>query len=102
MERLKVKQQSTMGRNSSRSGRGSGRGRGAGRGGRGTGSQTRVKKTLSENIFYTGAVTQASDFVVVKKFLLNFIKKTYQYGDDIGEALIKGEEQLNAVVILVI
>ena len=80
-----------MGRNSNRSGRGSGRGRGAGRGGRGTGGQSRVKKTLAENIFYTGAVTQASDFVVVRKYLINFIKKTYDYGDDIGEALMKGE-----------
>ena len=57
-----------MGRNSGRGGRGSGRGKGGGRGGRGTGNQARVKKTLLENIFYTGAVTQASDFVVVKSF----------------------------------
>ena len=34
-------------------------------------------------------MTQASDFVVVKKFLINYIKKTYDYGDDIGEALVK-------------
>ena len=79
-----------MGRNNNRSGRGSGRGgRGAGRGGRGTGSQPRVKKTLAENIFYVGAVTQASDFVEVKKFLINYIQKTYDYGDDIGEALLR-------------
>ena len=81
-----------MGRNSNRSGRGSGRSKNAGRGGRGTGSQTRVKKTLSENVFYTGAVTQASDFIVVKKFLINYIKKTYDFGDDIGEALVKNKK----------
>ena len=51
-----------------------------------------MKKTLSENIFYTGAVTQASDFVVVKKFLINYIKKTYDFGNDIGTALAKNRE----------
>ena len=71
-----------MVRNQGRSGRGSGRSRGGGRGGRGTGGQPKIKKTLADHIFYVGAVTQASDFVVVKKFLINHIKKTYDYGDD--------------------
>ena len=69
-----------------------GRGKGGGRSGRGTGGAPRPKKTLAENIFYVGAVTQASDFVVVKKFLINHIKKTFDYGDDIGEALVKDKE----------
>ena len=81
-----------MGRNSGRSGRGSGRGRGGGQGGRGTGGTPRPKKTVAENIFYVGAVTQASDFVTVKEFLLNHIMKTFDYGDNIGEALIQNEE----------
>ena len=48
-----------------------------------------MKRTLSDHIFYTGAVTHASNFVEVKKFLINHIKKSYDYGDDIGEALKK-------------
>ena len=47
---------------------------------------------MSENILYTGAVTQASNFVVVKKFLINYIKKTYDFGNDIGTALAKNRE----------
>ena len=81
-----------MGRNN-RSGRGSGRGgRGAGHGGRGTGQPPKEKKTLAENKFYVGAVTQASDFIVVKKFLINYIQKTFPYGDDIGEALLRDRQ----------
>ena len=47
---------------------------------------------MAENKFYVGAVTQASDFIVVKKFLINYIQKTYDYGDDIGEALLRDRE----------
>ena len=74
-------------------GRGSGKGRGAGGGGRGTGNQPKVKKTLSDHIFYTGAVMQASNFVKVKKFLINHIKKSYDYGDDISGALKKDRQR---------
>jgi hypothetical protein len=38
-------------------------------------------------VYGIGSAKQASDFVIVTKYLINHIKKTYVYGDDIASAL---------------
>ena len=45
------------------------------------------KKTLEDNYFYVGSSTQASDYEVTANFVINHIKKTYDYGKDIGDVL---------------
>ena len=69
------------------------RGRGRG-GGRGSGHFTKKKdnyikkkKTLEDHYFYVGSSKQASDFEVTYEFLVNYIKRTYDRGNDIAEAL---------------
>lgn len=82
-------------------GRSSGRSRGfAGRGGRGFtnsggGSKTAPKaskKTLSDSIYYLGSAKQAADFETTTEFLINHIKKTFNFGNDIGTELETYEE----------
>ena len=77
------------------SGRGGGRGfqasRGRGRGSRNYDS-TRYKtqeqcKSLQDYVYHIGSAKQASDYVIVTKYLLNHICKTYTFGDDIANAL---------------
>jgi hypothetical protein len=45
------------------------------------------RKGLSNYVYYIGSAKQASDYVVVTKYLINYIRKTYTFGDDIGNAL---------------
>jgi hypothetical protein len=42
---------------------------------------------LSDYIYKIGAAKQASDYTVITKYLINHIRKTYKFGDDIGKAL---------------
>jgi hypothetical protein len=75
----------------------SGRGRGHGRNGRaparGSGrdssrkSRTFPKKTLSDYQYYLGSAKQASDYEKTTEFLINYIRKTFTFGNDIGTAL---------------
>ena len=88
------------------SGRGSGRNNGRGRGasGRsninstssgGNNSKTQYKpskKTLADQIYYLGSAKQAADFETTTEFLINHIKKTFNFGNDIGTALENYEE----------
>ena len=46
------------------------------------------KKNLEDYAFYIGT-KQASDFEVTLEYVLNHIKKTYEYGNDISESLRK-------------
>ena len=46
-----------------------------------------VKNDLSDYVYHIGTAKQASDFVVVTKYLINYIKKTYSCGEDISDAL---------------
>ena len=86
------------------SGRGRGRnyqGRGRGNYGRGRsssnnstntgGSKTTTykpsKKSLSDYIYFLGSAKQAADYETTTEFLINHIKKTFNYGIDIGTAL---------------
>jgi hypothetical protein len=83
-------------------GRNNGRGRGAsGRSNRnstssgGNSSKTQYKpskKTLEDQIYYLGSAKQAADFETTTEFLINHIKKTFNFGNDIGSALENYEE----------
>jgi hypothetical protein len=46
-----------------------------------------VKKTLNDYTFYVGSVKQASDYETTAEFIINHIRKTFDYGNDIGAAL---------------
>jgi len=80
------------------SGRGSRGGRG-GRGGRLSGARgSRFKwnkptgKTqLSDYMYYLGSAKQAADFEMTTEYLVNYIKGSFDFGDDIGTALEKLE-----------
>ena len=45
------------------------------------------KKTLEDYFFYVGSSKQASDYEVTANFVINHVKKTFDYGKDIGDAL---------------
>jgi exo-beta-1,3-glucanase (GH17 family) len=46
-----------------------------------------IKRTLADNVYYLGSVKQASDYEATTEFLINYIKKTFTYGMDIGTVL---------------
>ena len=52
-----------------------------------TGRPPRKKKTVKDYFFYIGSKRQASDFEVCSEFLINHIKKDFNRGNDIAEAL---------------
>jgi hypothetical protein len=64
-----------------KSGRGS---RGRGRGGP---TQTKTKKTVEDYLFYVGSSKQASDYEITAEFVVNHVKKTFDRGNDIVEAI---------------
>ena len=86
-----------MGRSSGRnsSGRGGQAGRGRGRSNRSndkqSGSSTK-KKNLSDHIYYVGSAKQASDYVTITSYLINYIRRTYTKGEDVANALEMLEE----------
>ncbi len=51
------------------------------------------KKTIEDSYFYVGSSKQASDFETTSEFLINHVKKTFDRGNDIAEALRKLEPQ---------
>jgi hypothetical protein len=76
---------------------GRGRGRQQGHGGRGVSGRGRnstnsggskpSKKTLSNYVYYLGSAKQAADYETTTKYLINHIKKTFPFGNDIATAL---------------
>jgi hypothetical protein len=72
------------GRSIYRGGRGGGRGRGQGSS---IPPKAHTKKTIDDYSFYIGSSKQASDYEVTAEFVINHIKKTFDYGKDIAEAL---------------
>jgi hypothetical protein len=72
------------GRLGNRAGRGGRGGRGRGRTGTTT---TKPKKTVEDYYFYVGSSKQASDYEITADFVVNHIKKTFDRGNDIAEAL---------------
>jgi hypothetical protein len=45
------------------------------------------KKSITDYNYYLGSAKQASDYETTTEFLINHIKKIYDYGNDIGSAL---------------
>ena len=72
-------------------GRGRGRSRGNFQKPKSTTSSTsrKERKSISDYIYYIGSAKQASDYTVVTSYLINHIRKTYDNGDDVGEAIEK-------------
>jgi hypothetical protein len=46
-----------------------------------------IKKNLQDYQYYLGSAKQASDYEATTSYLINQIKKTYAYGNDIATAL---------------
>jgi hypothetical protein len=46
-----------------------------------------LKKTLSESIYYLGSAKQAADYETTTDFLINHIKKRFNFGNSIGMCL---------------
>jgi hypothetical protein len=68
---------------------GSGRNRsGRGRKGQfGSSPRTNKKKELADYVYYLGSAKQASDYETTTEYLINHIKGTFHFGEDIGSAL---------------
>jgi hypothetical protein len=64
-----------------------------GRGGRGGSipqvqiQEPKKKKSIEDYYFYVGSSKQASDFEMTSKFLVNYVKKTFDRGNDVAKAL---------------
>jgi hypothetical protein len=66
------------------------RGGHGGRGGRTPVTSTKEakkNKTIEEYFFYVGSSKQASDFETTSEFLINYVKKTFDRGNNVAEAL---------------
>ena len=50
------------------------------------------KNKVEDFVFYIGSAKQASDYVNTAEYLINFIKKTYDDGNDIADALSEERE----------
>jgi hypothetical protein len=46
-----------------------------------------VRKSLNDYNHYIGSATQASDYETTTEYVINYIKKTFDYGNDIGTEL---------------
>jgi hypothetical protein len=46
-----------------------------------------IKKSVNDYNYYLGSAKQASDYEMITKFLINYIIKTFKYGNNIGQAL---------------
>ena len=50
-------------------------------------SHTSKRKGIEDYTFYIGTTKQASDYEVTCEFIINYIKRTFQHGNDIAESL---------------
>ena len=50
------------------------------------------KTTLAEHVCHIGSAKNASDYITVTNFLINYIEKEYIDAGDLGQALRKGVE----------
>ena len=48
---------------------------------------TPKRKTLADHIYHVGSAKQASDYVTVTNFIVNYVRRTFDKGDDIARAL---------------
>ena len=56
--------------------------------------EPKKKKTLADHIYRLGSSSQASEFEVTNRFIINHIRKTFTNGDDIATAL-EAEQELD-------
>ena len=56
-----------------------------------------IKKSVNDYNYYLGSSKQASDYETTTEYLINYIKKVFDYGSDIGIAL-KSLEPINTSV----
>ena len=42
---------------------------------------------MANYIYKVGTSKQASDYVIITRYLINHIRKSFEFGDDIGQAL---------------
>ena len=83
---------------------GRGRGQSGGQSGRGRGRRNfkrsntqkssvistgtkKERKSVSDYVYYIGSAKQARNFSVITSYLINHIRKTFNNGDDIGNAI---------------
>ena len=65
-----------------------GKGKAQAKGGSSNAHQALNKKQfVTDYSYYLGSAKQASDYETTTEFLINYIKKLYDYGNDIGTAL---------------
>ena len=53
-----------------------------------------TKRTLADNFYYLGSAKQASNYESITEFLINYIKKTFNRGNDIAKALKDWSRQI--------
>ena len=71
--------------------KGQGKGKSQTKGGNSNASTANKKQFVTDFNYYLGSSKQASDYETTTEFLINHIKKLYDYGYDIGTALDKLE-----------
>ena len=49
--------------------------------------KSNTKKTLQDYSYYLGSIKQAADFDHTTKFIINYIRSTYEFGDDVPLSL---------------
>ena len=65
-----------------------GKGKSQAKGGNSSGATSASKKPyVTDFSYYLGSAKQASDYETTTEFVINYIKKLYDYGNDIGSAL---------------
>jgi hypothetical protein len=64
-----------------------GGGKGKPRNNRNASKEVKKNKTIDDYFFYVGSNKQASDFETTSEFLINHVKKTFDRGNDVAEAL---------------
>lgn len=64
-----------------------GKGKPQAKGGSSNASNANKKQFITDFNYYLGSAKQASDYETTTEFLINYIKKLYDYGNDIGSAL---------------
>ena len=79
--------------------RGGGRGRGKNNNSSSKSSNSKPagRKTLADHNYSIGSAKQASDYSVITQFIINHVRKTFEFGDDIGDALETRKEVTLAV-----
>ena len=77
-----------MGRDNRKSNRG-GRGRSHKKNKNKDQKNTPKRKMLADHIYHVGSAKQASDYMTVTNFIINYMRRTFDKGNDIARALYR-------------